>query len=170
MKSKDQKFDMYNTGDCPYYLLTRASLAVTALFKKAFSEAGISSVKPAYLGVLMSLWKEESLDEVLGKLGSPDGIKIADLGRKAGLEPSSMTGLIDRMERDRLVQREDDPEDRRAQIIRLTGEGVRVRKAVVSAMDSALREAFEGIETTSLDELKSVLRKVLVNTERGAVG
>jgi DNA-binding MarR family transcriptional regulator len=130
----------------------------------------MDQVKPAYLGVLMCLWKEDSLDETLGKLGSPGGMKIADLGRCAGLEPSTMTGVLDRMERDGLVRREDDPDDRRAQNIHLTDEGGRVRKVVAAAVDSALRDAFGGVSAGSLDELKSVLRKVLVNTERGNIG
>ncbi|MBP6990962.1 MAG: MarR family transcriptional regulator [Spirochaetes bacterium] len=117
----------------------------------------------------MCLWKGDSLDEALGKLGSPGGMKIADLGRCAGLEPSTMTGVIDRMERDGLVRREDDPEDRRAQNVRLTDEGCRVRMDVVAVVDSALREAFGGIDAGALEGLKGVLRKVLSNTERGTI-
>ncbi len=169
MKQQNLKFDTLDTADCPYYLITRASLAITAGLKKALSEAGIGHVKPAYLGVLMCLWKEEGLDEALGKLGSPGGLKIAALGRCAGLEPSTMTGVIDRMERDGLVRREDDPLDRRAQNIRLTDEGARVRKAVTAAVDAALREAFDGVASGAIDAMKDVLRAVLVNSERGTV-
>lgn len=170
MKSKAPKFDALDTNNCPYYLLTRASLAVTAELRKAFAAAGVEHVKPAYIGVLMCLWKEESLDEALGKLGSPGGMKIADLGRCAGLEPSTMTGLLDRMERDGLVRREDDPKDRRAMMIRLTDDGAKIRKSVAAAMESALREAYDGIGSDALDSMKDVLRKVLVNTERGSIG
>lgn len=169
MKHGTIKFDMLDTNNCPYYLITRASLSLTAVFRKAFADAGIGHVKPAYLGVLMCLWRGDSLDDTLGKLGSPGGMKIADLGRNAGLEPSTMTGVIDRMERDGLVQREADPEDRRAQNIRLTDKGCRVRDDVMAAMDAALREAFDGIDEGAVDEMKGVLRKVLVNTERGII-
>ncbi|HNW28848.1 MAG TPA: MarR family transcriptional regulator [Spirochaetota bacterium] len=80
-----------------------------------------------------------------------------------------MTGVIDRMERDGLVRREDDPGDRRAQIIRLTDDGGRVRKAVAAAMDAALGEAFEGVSSGALEGMRGVLRKVLVNTDRGSL-
>lgn len=170
MKGLKQGFDVLDSAECPYYLITRASLAITAGLKKAFNDAGIGHVKPAYLGVLMNLWKMESLDETLGKLGSIGGITIADLGRRAGLEPSTMTGLIDRMERDGLVLRDNDPEDRRALVIRLTDEGGRVRKAVTSAVDAVLGEAFEGVGSGAFDAMKNTLRKVLVNTGRGNIG
>ena len=73
--------------DCPYYLISRSMLAVTSLLKKGFANEGINTIKPAYLSVLLSLWNE-------------DGLKGNELGRRAGLEPSTMTGLLDRMERD----------------------------------------------------------------------
>ena len=93
--------------DCPYYLISRATLAVTSHLKKGFANEGIGTIKPAYLGVLLSLWDE-------------DGLKANELGKRAGLEPSTMTGLLDRMERDGLVKREPDPNDRRAHRIHLT--------------------------------------------------
>jgi MarR family transcriptional regulator, organic hydroperoxide resistance regulator len=170
MKSKAPEFDVMDTNDSPYYLVTRAALSMTAGLRKALAASGADRVRPAYLGVLMCLWKKESMDEALAKLGGIGGMKIAELGRCAGLEPSTMTGLIDRMERDGLVLREDDPDDRRAQIIRLTDAGSGARKEVHAAMDAALLEAFGGIGSGALEELKVVLRKVLVNTERGAVG
>jgi DNA-binding MarR family transcriptional regulator len=170
MKSKATKFDVLDTNDSPYYLVTRASLSMTAGLRKALAASGAERVRPAYLGVLMCLWKKESMDEALAKLGGTGGMKIAELGRCAGLEPSTMTGVIDRMERDGLTLREDDPDDRRAQIVRLTDQGSGVRKEVYAAMDTALREAFGGIGADALGELKRVLRQVLVNTERGGIG
>jgi DNA-binding MarR family transcriptional regulator len=96
--------------DCPYYLITRASLVTTAHLKRKLAEAGAGQIRPSYLGVLLSLWRE-------------DGLRGVELGRRAGLEPSTMTGILDRMERDDLVARRPDPDDRRAHRIHLTGRG-----------------------------------------------
>jgi DNA-binding MarR family transcriptional regulator len=160
-------FASLDTKDCPYYLITRASLSITAGFRKAFSDAGVDIVKPAYLGVLLCLWKASSLDDTLGKLGAREGIRLADLGRRAGLEPSTMTGVIDRMERDGLVCREDDPEDRRVQIIRLTDRGEELCGLVIAAVDDTLKRALAGIEPERLEIAKDVLRHVLINAGRG---
>ena len=93
--------------------------------KRGFAEAGIGFVRPAYLGSLMSLWRE-------------DGLKMIDLGRRAGLEPSTMTGLLDRMERDGLVERRPDPADRRVLKIFLTATGAGIRETVIGIVDSTL--------------------------------
>lgn len=135
---------------CPYYLITRVSLAATAALKRGFAEAGIGFVRPAYLGSLMSLWRE-------------DGLKMIDLGRRAGLEPSTMTGLLDRMERDGLVERRPDPTDRRVLKIFLTDAGAQTREAVIGIVDRTLVGVFSGIGACEIDALKGLMRKVLMN-------
>jgi DNA-binding MarR family transcriptional regulator len=139
--------------DCPYYLITRASLVVTGYLRRMLAEAGAGQVRPAYLGVLMSLWRE-------------DGLKVVELGRRAGLEPSTMTGLVDRMERDGLLARRPDPDDRRAQRIHLTDEGRRVEGAVSQIVDRTLGSVLEGVDEDDMDRLKTALRRVLSNTHR----
>ncbi len=139
--------------DCPYYLLSRATLAVTAALKKELEKVGAQRVRPAYLGVLMSLWKE-------------NGLKAVELCRRAGIEPSSMTGLLDRMEADGLVQRGADPEDRRAQRIALTEEGRRVRVAVETVVTRTLDRVLTDVREGDVERLKKVLRQVLTNANR----
>ncbi len=158
-----------NPSDCPYYLITRASLSVTGLLKQELANSGIEDVKPAYLGVLMCLWTSDGMDETLGKLGSEDGMRLVELGRCAGLEPSTMTGLIDRMARDGLVYRANDPKDRRAQKVNLTEKGLHVRNLVFNAVAKMLEEAFSGIEPDQMEVAKKVLMQVLVNTKKGSM-
>jgi len=136
--------------DCPYYLVSRVTLVLTSAFKKAFSAAGVGIVRPAYLGVLWCLWQEE-------------GVKTVDLGRRAGLEPSTMTGLLDRMERDGFVIRAPDPADRRAQVIHLTENGRKIRETAMRMVDETLALMFQGISDDDVALTKEVLRKVLVN-------
>ena len=156
-------------ADCPFYLITRASLSVIAVLKKVLARKGLPEIKPAYLGVLMCLWRGEGMDEMLSKFGSEDGMKLTELGRCAGLEPSTMTGLIDRMERDGLVYRSSDPRDRRAQKAKLTAKGSSIRARVFEAMDDMLEEAFAGIEPEEMEVAKKVLRNVLANANKGSL-
>lgn len=158
-----------NPSDCPYYLITRASLAATGLLKQELANSGLADVKPAYLGVLMCLWMSDGMDETLGKLGSEDGMRLVDLGRCAGLEPSTMTGLVDRMERDSLVYRANDPNDRRSQKVNLTEKGLHIRGLVFSAVARMLAQAFAGIEPDQMGIAQKVLTQVLVNTKKGSI-
>jgi MarR family transcriptional regulator, organic hydroperoxide resistance regulator len=140
--------------DCPYYLISRVTLFVTSALKKGFADAGVTTVKPAYLGVLLTLWRE-------------DGLKVIDLGRKAGLEPSSMTGLLDRMERDALLYRKADPSDRRAQRIHLTKTGRETKTPVLKVVDKILAGVFKGIHEQDIRHTKNILQRVLTNAQEG---
>ncbi len=139
--------------ECPYYLISRVSIAIASALKKGFEEAEVSKVKPSYLGALFTLWKE-------------DGLKAVELGRRAGLEPSTMTGLLDRMERDGLAARSADPNDRRAQLIFLTKEGRNVREPVLEIVERTLNAVFDGISDNELSRTKDLLRRVLANAKK----
>ncbi len=149
-RSREYQYFTSNPKDCPYYLVTRVSLAATSVFKKVFAEAGLTELKPAYIGTLMSLWNE-------------DGLKLIELGRRAGLEPSTMTGLIDRMERDDLVKRVPDPEDRRVLKIFLTDAGRAIEDTMAREVDRVMAQVFSGIGDDDVSHLKDTLRKVLAN-------
>ena len=142
---------MLNTlKECPYYLISRVSLSVTAALKKEFASSGVEQVKPAYLCVLMSLWQA-------------DGLKVIELSKKAGLEPSTMTGLLDRMERDELVERTTDLTDRRVLRIHLTKIGQQVRDPVLNVVDRVIAQVFAGIPQDDISQTKNLLRHVLAN-------
>lgn len=148
---------MIQPPDCPYYLISRATLAVTSALKKGFLLEGVEGLKPAYLGVLLSLWSE-------------DGLKVIELARRAGLEPSTMTGLLDRMERDGLLGRSASSDDRRVQQVHLTEYGQRIRKPALRAVDITLEKVFQGIPKEDLDRTKEVLRRVLANIHEEGEG
>ena len=143
-----------NPIDCPYYLISRVTLVVTSALKKGFAAAGLNAVKPAYLGVLLTLWRE-------------DGLKVIDLGRLSGLEPSTMTGLLDRMERDELLCRKADPSDRRAQRIYLSAAGHEVKMPILRIVDKVLDVVFKGIDAKDLRQTKEIFQHVLINAQEG---
>ncbi|MBI5572474.1 MAG: MarR family transcriptional regulator [Desulfomonile tiedjei] len=134
--------------ECPLYLVSRLSLVITSALKKRLTEAGLGHFKPAYLWALMSLWVE-------------DGLKVTDIARGARLDTSTMTGLLDRMERDGLVMRTADMTDRRTLRIYLTDEGKRIQNPVIAETLQVLDECFGGIPEEDLNVTKATLAKVL---------
>lgn len=55
----------------------------------------------------------------------------SDLADKAGVTRATMTGLLDGLERDRMVTREQDPSDRRTVTIRLTEQGAELLERIL---------------------------------------
>ncbi|MFH1114818.1 MAG: MarR family transcriptional regulator [Pseudomonadota bacterium] len=134
--------------DCPYYLVSRTALLMSARFKRILVEAGFRQVKPAYLWALLSLWRS-------------DGLKVVDLARETTLETSTMTGLLDRMERDGLVIRTPDADDRRTLRIHLTEEGKKLQDPVIDLAQSMMDEFLMGIPEEDVSSVIDVLRRIL---------
>ena len=138
--------------ECPFYVVTRASLVMTSAFKKSFAAAGLGSVRPAYLVVLWCLWEKE-------------GEKMGELAKRAGLEPSTMTGLLDRMERDGYVFRKNDPDDRRALKIYLTETGAKMKEPVERLVQTTMSLLFDGVEEEEIDATNDILYRVMDNAK-----
>lgn len=138
---------------CPYYLVSRVTLVVTSALKKRLAGAHVPQVKPAYVWSLINLWNE-------------DGLKVVDLGRRSGLEASTMSGLLDRMERDGLVTRVPDPSDRRVLRITLTDEGKLVKEPVIAVVDQLLSEMFDGIPPEEIAQTTNLLQRILEKANR----
>jgi len=139
---------------CPYYLITRAALSTTSLLKKTLSNKGAGNIKPAYLAVLIPLWSQNNL-------------RANELGKKAGLEPSTMTGLLDRMEKAGLVKRSPDPEDRRANRISLTENGSKMEKISETAVKAMFDTAFVNMSKNDINITKKTLGKIIENCKKG---
>lgn len=127
---------------------------MTSTFKKTFAAAGLGELRPSYLVVLWCLWEEE-------------GVKMSELARCAGLEPSTMTGLLDRMERQGFVTREADPDDRRALRIHLTESGRSLRETAQRLVQETIDLLFEGIDDKEIDAINDVLYRVMANARGG---
>ena len=142
--------------DCLFYLVSRATLAASSALRLGLAGAAVEAVKPAYLGVLLSLWQT-------------DDAQTTELGRRAGLEPSTMTGLLDRMERDGLIQRRADPEDRRAQRITLTEYGRKAKAPVMRVVDATLARMTQGFSRAELSQLKELLQRLIQVTREEVI-
>ena len=86
---------------------------------------------------------------VLFLLGEAEGVLMGDVARALGLGPSGATGLIDRMEQARLVERRADERDGRAARLFLTDQGRALRteaKLRAAAINAELTDGFSDSE------------------------
>jgi DNA-binding MarR family transcriptional regulator len=99
-------------ADVDYSVVTsllEASDAVEKYMSSYLADLGLSPSKFNALKVL----REEA----------QHAVQQAELSAKLTVTGASITGVLDRLERDRLVSRENHPTDRRANLVRLTEEG-----------------------------------------------
>lgn len=100
----------------------------------------------------------------IGRLG--DGVRMGVLAEHVGVEVPSLVRQIDQLCAAGLVERRDDPSDRRAKTLHLTETG-RARAATIEALFRELRSSM--LQSTSDDDLVTTL-KVLRGFERSVAG
>ena len=64
--------------------------------------------------------------------GAGGGMRLRDLGERLFIQPPSVTGVVDRLEREGLVARSKEEEDLRVRRVRLTDEGRAVIERVLA--------------------------------------
>lgn len=87
---------------------------------------------------------------VLFYLGDKDGVLIGEAADALDLAPSAMTGLIDRMTRAELVERQADPKDGRAMRLHLTDKGRAARAAAKAGLDGINAHLTDGFSEAEI--------------------
>lgn len=132
------------------FLISKIKQIQGRVFEKLLSEHGISEFNGAQGRILFVLWDK-------------DGITISELSEKTGLAKTTLTAMLDRLEKMGHIQRTSDPADRRALKIVLTPEA-RGLKSQYDAVSAEMNEIFyRGFSDEEIFAFETYLGKVLEN-------
>jgi len=137
---------MLEIFDSVCILLAKAEQKHFQFTKKMLDERGLG-ITPGQMIVLYTLYKK-------------DGASITDLSKRCYLDNSTLTGLMDRLERLKLVRRVDTPGDRRAFSIFLTPEALAMREQVFEVMEKVAEIMLEGCSESEVAIFEKVLRNI----------
>ena len=90
----------------------------------------------------------------------PEGLKMNELSRLLMVTGGNVTGIVDQLEGEGLVERVDEPADRRAFRIHLTKAGERSFAEMARAHEEWVVEMLAGMSRKEQDELLKLLAKV----------
>jgi DNA-binding MarR family transcriptional regulator len=90
----------------------------------------------------------------------PEGLKMNELSRLLMVTGGNVTGIVDQLEGEGLVERVDEPADRRAFRIHLTKAGERGFAEMARAHEEWVVEMLAGMSRKEQDELLRLLAKV----------
>ncbi|WP_353196889.1 MarR family transcriptional regulator, partial [Parapedobacter defluvii] len=131
------------------FLTGKAYTALSRRLQKNFRNAGIEITSEQW-SILYALWEEEGLTQ-------------QELAQRTFREKTTITRLIDNMERNGLVIRVTDKSDRRTNLIYLTKAGRQLKEACMKQADQTLREALSGVDAGDIGVAKDTLKKVYEN-------
>ncbi len=128
--------------------LVRSAFLVNAVYAESGRENGLTPQQGQLLCVLMA---------------QPFG--MSELGAILGLAKSSLTGLVDRTERNGLVRREPDPRDTRAVRVALTRRGSRLAAGFYAETCRRIDRLPAGLSDAERGTLASLLGRVVLDNE-----
>jgi DNA-binding MarR family transcriptional regulator len=119
-----------------------------------------------WLAPLGLSWESFSLILTLRRSGAPFALRPTDLYRESLLTSGAITNRIDRVERQGLVRRRQDPHDGRVMVVELTAAGRRLADKAVAIHFRALAEIFGDLSPQDCARLNAALTKLMAVLER----
>jgi DNA-binding MarR family transcriptional regulator len=93
-------------------------------------------------------------------LGTDDALTMGELARRVAVTEKTITGVVDRLERDGLVQRERDPVDRRVVQVRLAARGAQLFRRIDGDIEAQLTRFLGLLEARDRQHLVRMLEKL----------
>ena len=103
---------------------------------------------------------------VIRLLGQTPGLAARDVAQTLGLHPSTLTGILARLEKQGLLRREVDGADRRRAKFELTAAGKRIDKERKGTVEAAVRRALTRVSPTVIANTAAFLEVLVVELAR----
>jgi DNA-binding MarR family transcriptional regulator len=98
---------------------------------------------------------------VLNALADQDPLSQQETARRLGIDRTTMVALVDALENKGLVERRPHPEDRRKNVVELTGTGHDTRRRATRASQDAERRFLAALDEDDAKRLKEALRALI---------
>ena len=103
----------------------------------------------------------------LRMIGRKPGISAGALAAVLHLDPSTLTGVLHRLEERGSIKRSNDPKDRRRALFSLTPRGRTIDVAKTRTVESAVRRALASVSPAQLESSRVVLAALVRELESG---
>ena len=136
--------------ECVNFILNRTQSAVHLYFKERLAAFDVT---PIQYSLLKCLWDSDMQTPTM-------------LAQALQMDASTVTGLIERLERKNLIAREYSMEDRRSISIRLTPEGKSLQPGVEATIQQANLETMRGLTDEQAAAFKRACALIQENVRR----
>ena len=141
--------NQFKRGELYSFITGKASTALARRLQKNFKLAGIEITIEQW-SVLYHLWKQ-------------DGLSQQQLCDATFRDKPSITRLVDNLEKQGLVKRMANKNDRRVNRICITPEAQKLQDQTMDVANQTLNEALAGVSNGQIEVAKEVLQRVYDN-------
>lgn len=110
-------------------------------------------ISPEQFTILVLLWYN-------------DGMTQSELIEKVGRDKTTVSRVLSRMLKNKLISRADDPDNRRINRIHITPKGKAIQDVLIGKAGPIYLQAMDGVEPTDAEVANKVLRRIFNNLSK----
>ena len=134
------------------FLITKIKQLGDRIFEKVLSAKNIDAFNGPQGRILYVLWQE-------------DGVPIKFVSEKSGLAITSLTTMLERMEKQGLIQRVQSEKDKRKTLLHLTEKARSLKNDYDSVSDQMNQIYYKGFADDEITQFENYLNRVRLNLE-----
>lgn len=132
------------------FLVAKIHQVSGRIFAEILKKSGIDEINPAQGRILFVLWKK-------------DEIPISELARRTQLSKSTLTSMLDRLEKVGYIVRASSKEDRRIILIKRTEKDKSLENKYIRVSNEMTNLFYNGFTPKEIDTFENYLKRILAN-------
>lgn len=132
------------------FLIAKIRQVSGRIFAKILKEYGIDQINPAQGRILFVLWKK-------------DEIPISELAKQTQLSKSTLTSMLDRLEKAGHITRVRPEKDRRTILLKLAEKDRSIQKVYSKVSDEMTNIFYREFSHEEIDDFEGYLKRILAN-------
>lgn len=132
------------------FLISKIHQLSGRIFTRMLKEYGIKEINPAQGRIMFVLWQN-------------DGIAINELSKETSLSKSTLTSMLDRLERTGFIRRKASDKDRRKIYIWRTEKDKSFQKQYVEVSKKMAGIYYKGFTEKEMDSFEKMLKRIFDN-------
>ena len=139
------------------FLITKLKQLHSRALAQCISEQGIDAFSGEQGKILFVLWQKDKITQ-------------KELACETGLAKNTITAMLEKMEKNNLIRRITDENDKRKSLVILTDYAKSLKKSFDEISDEMLKKVYKGFSEEEIDKYEGYLHRIIRNLEEKEEG
>ena len=139
------------------FLITKIKQLHSRALAQCISDKGIDAFSGEQGKILFVLWQKDKITQ-------------KELATERGLAKNTITVMLEKMEKNDLIRRITDENDKRKSLVILTEHAKSLKKSFDEISDEMLKKVYKGFSEEEIDKYEEYLHRIIRNLEEKEVG
>ena len=139
------------------FLITKIKQLHSRALAQCISDKGIDAFSGEQGKILFVLWQKDKINQ-------------KELATETGLAKNTITVMLEKMEKNNLIRKITDENDKRKSLVILTEHAKSLKKSFDEISDEMLKKVYKGFSEEEIDKYEEYLHRIIKNLEEKREG